>query len=193
MNFDRERGWRHDEVSKYPERWPGLSPTARETLEMLIAAGEPLSPGEIAAESGKTRTAIGEHLARLWARYEASPTDTDSPAARTRTRGPRGRYTTHRWQAPAVVPWRPSDKHLKILKALPPMNGRAIGTEAVAAATSLKVRRCKVLVNDLWAAGLVECYSSVYRDDRRRQIALWLCTWQAHQLLKGPDNSRRTR
>ena len=192
MSFDSERGWRHDEVSKYSERWPGLSPAASETLEMLIAAGEPLSPGEIADESGKTRAAIGEHLGRLWASQQASPTRTDSSAARTRSRGPRGRYTTRRWQAPAVVPWPPSENHRKILKALPPMNGRAIGTEAAAAA-SLHVRNCKALLNDLWAADLVERFSSVYRADRRRQIALWQRTWQGDRLLKGPNMSCRTR
>ena len=72
------------------------------------------------------------------------------------------------------------------------MNGRAIGTEAAAAA-SLHVRNCKALLNDLWAADLVERFSSVYRADRRRQIALWQRTWQGDRLLKGPNMSCRTR
>ena len=153
-------------VSSFAQRWSGPSEKCNESLELLVAAGCALSPGEIAARVGLSRRAVGEHLQRLWAAGDISPEEAPAPHAG-------GRFRERRWKAGRGIAWRPSKNHKRLLYLLGPWNDVPIGAENLAEGLKLSKRKVTVMLNDLFAAGWVARYETINRSDRRLQIAVW--------------------
>lgn len=135
-------------------------------LAVLVHARCGLSPKEIAAQVGLSHRAVGEHLQRLWAMRQVSPVDPSAPH-------PGGRFRERRWKAGRDIPWQPSDAHKRLLRQLPRPNSKQLGVESLAKTLGMSHRKVTVMLHDLRAAHLVQCYKSIDESDFRREITGW--------------------